>query len=130
VLVIDLQKLESLCNGIPYSTYFSLFDQVVLPVLCYGADVWGYEQTERIECIQLKLLKRILAVNNTTPNSAVLAEYGRYPLYVNYLTKCITFWLKIIINMNDNRLVKQCYIMDYNLHLSENLLSRYGYNYV
>jgi len=45
---------------------------------------------------------------------AVLAECGRYPLHVNYFTKYIKVWLKII-SMNDNRLVKQCYLMDYNL---------------
>jgi len=30
--VINLQKLESLCNGIPCSRYFSLVDKVVLPI--------------------------------------------------------------------------------------------------
>ena len=37
--VIKLQNLESLCNGIPCSTYFNLFDNVVLPILCYGAEI-------------------------------------------------------------------------------------------
>ena len=94
---------------------FSLSDKVVLPILCYGAEIWSYERTERIEHVQLKLCKRVLGVNNTTSNSAVLAECDRFPLYVNYFTKRIKVWLKII-RMNDNRLVKQCYMMDYNLH--------------
>ena len=64
--VIYLQKLESLCIGIPCSTYFSLFDKVVLPMLCYGAEMWEYEVTESIERVQLKLLKRVLGVNITT----------------------------------------------------------------
>ena len=87
--VINLQKLESLCNGIPCSTYFNLFDNVVLPILCYGAEICGYERTERIERVQLSLLKRVVHVNNTTSNSAVLAKCDIYPLYVNYFTKCI-----------------------------------------
>ena len=109
-----------------------------MPILCYGAEIWGYEGTEHIECVQLKLYKRVIGFNNITSNLAILAECGRYPLYVNYFTKCIKFWLKII-SMNDNRLIKQFYLMDYNLHEMghttwctkiENLLSRYGYNYV
>jgi len=87
----------------------------VLPILCYGAEIWVYERTEHIVHVQLKLLKRVLRVNNTTSNLTVLAECGRYPLHVNYFTNCIKLWLKII-SMNDNRLVKQCYIMDYNVH--------------
>ena len=84
------------------------------------------------------MLKRVLGVNNTTSNLTVLAECGRYPLHVNYFTNCIKLWLKII-SMNDNRLVKQCYLMDYNLHemgrttwctKMENLLSRYDNDYV
>jgi len=47
-------------------------------VLRYGI----YERTERIECVQLKLLKCVLGVNNTTSNLAVLAECGRYALHV------------------------------------------------
>jgi hypothetical protein len=65
---------------------------VVLPILCYGAEICGYERTERIERVQLSLLKRVVHVNNTTSNSAVLAECDIYPLYVNYFTKCIQFF--------------------------------------
>jgi len=113
--VINLQKLESLCNGIPCFTCISWFHKVVLPKSCYGAEIWGYGRTECIERVQLKLLKRTPGVNNTTSSLAVLAECGRYPLRVNYFTKCIKVWLKVV-SMNYNRLVKQCYLMDYNLH--------------
>ena len=58
---------------------------MILPILCYIAEMWGYERTECIEHIQLKVLKRVLGVNNTTSNLALLAKRGRYPLYVNYL---------------------------------------------
>ena len=55
--VINLQKLESLCNRIPYSTYFSLFDKVVLPILCYGAEIWDYERTDLvIQIVNYRLL--------------------------------------------------------------------------
>jgi hypothetical protein len=40
---------QSLCNGIPCSTYFNLFDNVVLPILCYGVEIWVYERTECVE---------------------------------------------------------------------------------
>ena len=51
--VINLQKLESLCIGIPCSTYFSLFDKVVLPILCYGAEMWEYERTRTIKVVKM-----------------------------------------------------------------------------
>jgi len=58
------------------------------------------------ERVQLKLLKCVLGFNNPASYSAVLAQCDTYPLHVNYFTKHIKFWQKII-NMNDNRLVDQ-----------------------
>ena len=48
-VIFNFQELESLCNGIPCSTYFNLFDNVVLPILCYGVEIWVYERTECVE---------------------------------------------------------------------------------
>ena len=38
---------------------FGLFDKVVVPVLLYGSEVWGYERFEIIERLHLKYLKYI-----------------------------------------------------------------------
>ena len=121
-----------MCNGIPCSTYFDL----VVPILCYVAEVWGHERIERIERIHLKLCRIILCVSRTTSNVAVLVECGRYLLCIIYHIKCIKYWLNII-EMSENRFVKQCYLINKRLHEIgintlcthiSNLLNMYGFN--
>ena len=67
---------------------------MVTPILVYGAELWGYERVEIIERVQTKFCKHLLRVGNQTSNLAVLGECGRTPLYVEYITKCIKYWLK------------------------------------
>ena len=77
-------------------TAFNLFDKIVVPVLCYGAEVWGYALNEKIERVHSKFCKRILGVSYSTSSVAVLGDCGRFPLHVEYFTKCIKYWLKIL----------------------------------
>ena len=34
------------CGGLPVNINCELFDQIVLPILLYGAEIWGYEYCE------------------------------------------------------------------------------------
>ena len=48
-----------------------LFDQVIQPVLLYGSEVWGFENTVLLERVQLKFCKYILNVKQSTPDYGV-----------------------------------------------------------
>ena len=37
---------------------FKLFDNKVRPILCYGAQVWGYQYNEKVESVHLSFCKR------------------------------------------------------------------------
>ena len=125
-------------GGLPPKTSFDLFDKMVVPVLCYGAEVWGFEKRERIERVHLKFCKYVLGVSAQTTSVAVYGECGRYPLFVVYYCKCIKFWLKIT-QMSCDRLTNQCYRLSKQLSGSgrntwrtkvKSLLCRYGLQYV
>ena len=117
---------------------FDLFDKVVVPVLCYGSEVWGYERQERIERVHTKFCKRVLGVSNNTSNVAVLGECGRYPLFTVYFCKCIKYWLKML-RLPNNSLSKACYKLSKRFDESgrktwcskvRHLLNPYGFNEV
>ena len=61
---------------------FKLFDTMVLPVLTYGSEVWGFHGAPDIERVNLKFMKRILRVRLQTTNVAVYGELGRIPLNI------------------------------------------------
>ena len=83
---------------------------MVLPIISYGSEMWGYEQIASIERVHNRFLKIILKVSITTSDEAVLGKVGRYPLSVYCSVKCMSYWLKIV-KMSENRIVKQVYIM-------------------
>lgn len=98
------------CGGFPTSVAFELFDKMVLPIISYGAEVWGTQQYKAIEDIQTFYCKKILGLPTHTSNLATLGDCGRFPIHVHCAKKCIKYWLKIL-NMPNTRYVKCCYNM-------------------
>lgn len=102
------------CNGLPVKCAFELFDRMILPILLYGSEIWGYGYYKAIESVQIKFCKQILGLPRKTSNEAVLGECGRYPLMLHYNYRCIKYWLKIL-NMSTSRYPRACYEMLYSL---------------
>ena len=82
---------------------------MVVPILLYGAELWGYEQINLIENVQSQYCKYLLKLSVSTANVSALGECGRYPLYVKYL-KCIRYWIKLL-HMTNDRYPKHAYDM-------------------
>lgn len=82
--------------NLPIEQQFNLFDKVVVPVLLYGCEIWGYENIDIIEKIHLKFLKYVLCLKSSTPSYMVYGESGRYPLYVTVYSRMISYWTKMI----------------------------------
>ena len=117
---------------------FSLFDKMVVPIIMYGAEVWGTEYRHCIERVQLKFCKYVLGVGSQAPDVTVLGECGRYPMFVLYYTKVIKYWCRLLC-MSDETISKQCYIMLKKLDESKRynwvtdvkgILSKYGFAFV
>ncbi len=49
-------------------TQIHLFNSIVEPILLYGSEVWGYENLQCIERVQLRFCKLLLMLKKSTPN--------------------------------------------------------------
>ena len=67
---------------LPIDIQIHLFDTMVAPILMYGAEVWGVENVEVIDKFQLKYLKMILNLKQSTPNCMLYGDLGVLPLSV------------------------------------------------
>ena len=112
--VFVIKQIARKCGGLDTHMYFNLFDKMIMPVLTYGAEIWGFETKQPIERIQTKFCKFVLGTPLSTANSAVLGECGRLPIKVYAVIKCIKYWLKLL-EMPSSRLPKGTYLMLYNL---------------
>jgi hypothetical protein len=84
--------------NIPIDLQLKLFDALVYPILTYSADIWGFENKNIIEQINLPFCKKILGVRTSTPNFMVYGELGRYPIELQIKIKMLCFWNKIVGN--------------------------------
>ena len=98
------------------SLAFKMFDVQVRPILEYCSEVWfqGKEVTDH-EKIHLGYLKSVLRVKPSSSTLAVMAECGRFPLYVKQRFQAIKYW-KRLLNMKNNHIVKKAYNSLLELH--------------
>lgn len=78
--------------SLPPSIQLSLFDQLVVPVLLYGVEVWGAENLQPIEQLHLRFCKLLLCVKKSTPSCIVYGELGRSPLEVVVKQRMVAYW--------------------------------------
>ena len=64
-----LDEVYKLC--LPVDISLELFDQLVLPVLLYGCEVWGFGNIIQIEILHQKYIKLLLGIANFTSNIMV-----------------------------------------------------------
>ena len=81
--------------NLPLDIQLELFDSLVLPILTYGCEVWGFENTNLIEKLHLKYLKYSLSLKLSTPTCMALGETGRFPVSIHINTRVV-----IVIKIN------------------------------
>ena len=87
-----------------------MYDAQVLPILMYGAELWGYQRFEKIEKAHLFACKRFLNVGWQTPNKMIFGDLGRYPMYITSAVRCIKYWFRVV-NLPRERLPNIAYRM-------------------
>ena len=89
---------------LPVDIMLELFDKLVMPILTYGAEVWGFSDLVVLERLHLKFLKMILHVKSTTTNCMVYGEFGAFPIHVVIYSKMLGFWSKVCNSRNDSKI--------------------------
>ena len=99
--------------GLDVDVQLQLFDSLILPIMLYGCEVWGFKKVEILEKLQLQYCKILLNMKKCTPNVMVLGELGRLPMefYVN--CRMLGFWHKLVTG-NQNKILCILYKLMFN----------------
>ena len=138
-----LFKLNSIIYrypGISVEHILNLFDKLIIPVLSYGCEVWGLNNSLAIEKVHLNFCKQVLRVRKQTMNKFIYGETGRMPIRYHTIIRVIKYWFKII-NSSQDKYIKVVYNMLINdLYRHPNkrswvtqvkfTLQAYGFNHV
>ena len=108
--IFKLNKYLYKFTDITVKHRIELFDKLVLPILNYSAEVWGFIPALNIERVHTQFLKKVLNVKVSTQNDFIYGELGRKSLLINRHLRIIKYWLKII-SSNEHRFIKNIYKM-------------------
>ena len=97
--------------NLPVDIVFDLFDKMIMPILLYGCEIWGYENVDCLEIFYRKFLKYVLKLNNQTTNCMVYGETGKMPLSETIKSRMICFWHRISIGNNNKIAFKLLYLI-------------------
>ena len=86
-------KLGDVGVGMFSKLMTSLMDSTML----YGSEIWGCNQDlEKIEQIQMRVLRLFFGVGTLHPKVLLLAEMGELPVKWLARMRCVTFWSKVL----------------------------------
>ena len=86
----------------------NLFNSLIVPILSYGCEVWGFCIADPIAKLHLSFLKSVLNVKKSTPNCFVYGELGVYPLHLERKIRIFKYWVKIV-NSSECSFIRQMY---------------------
>ena len=112
--------------ALPFDLQIELFEKTIKPILLYGSEIWGYGNVNVLERIQLKFLKYIFKFKKSTPSYMIYGETGVLPLSVHIKHRVITFWARLIENINSDeptKLSSKVYIFLRKLHIDNKVKS-------
>ena len=81
--------------NLPLDLQIELYNKLIIPVLTYGCEVWGFENLEQIEILQRKFLKNALRVNKFVANAMTYGETGQMKVEITIYTRMISFWHRL-----------------------------------
>ena len=90
-------------ENLPIDLQFDLFDKMVIPVILYGCEIWGYKNLEILEKLHLKFCKYVMKLKSSTPDVMVFGESGRLKIEYYAKKRMINFWATIVCG-NRNKL--------------------------
>ena len=72
-----------------------LFERLIIPILLYGSEIWGYEEPKQIQIMFNKTMRRFLNLHKTTPMCMINGELGLKEISEYIENRMVNFWCNI-----------------------------------
>ena len=76
-------------------TVVELLEKLVIPILLYGSEIWGYANPKQLQVMLNHTLRRFLRVHKTTPTCMLIGEVGLNEVSQYIENRMLNFWYKI-----------------------------------
>ena len=85
--------------------------------MLYGAELWGSENCDILERLQLRFYKYVLSVSKFTSSMMVYGELGAVPLDIDNKLRMLTYWARLCLgdkHKESNTIYSLSYTLDEN----------------
>lgn len=90
----------------------TLLDNLVVPKLTYGCEVWSIGDLTAVEKFRADFLKRILKVKQCSPSAMLYCYLARVPLSKGIKKSVLGFWYEILTGENKLSLILYIVFVD------------------
>ena len=96
-----------------FGAFEKLYNSCVVPILDYGASVWGFKTYQSADNVDLRALRYFLGVHRFAPNLlALYGDAGWTPSVYRRWLCILRYWNRLVL-MDNNRLTKHAFNNDY-----------------
>ena len=76
----------------PIPIILQFYESTLKAVMCYGCEVWGFNENKHLDGIELRFLKYILHLPLSAPTTAVRGELGQLSLHLWLKERILRYW--------------------------------------
>ena len=76
-------------------TFIDLLEKLVVPVLLYGSEIWGYENPKPLQIMLNHTMRRYLRLHKSTSTCMLIGELGLKEVSEYIENRMLNFWYKI-----------------------------------
>lgn len=93
-------------RNVPLSSKYRVFGSISRAVVCYGAQVWGFQSYDVLEKFQRFFIRKLFSLPSSSPNYMLAIETAMEPLECFTLHLHLKYCLKVL-SLPDCRLPKK-----------------------
>ena len=89
-LITRIKQLE-----LTVEVSIELFERMINPILLYGSEIWGFDDTKQLQTFLNKTMRRFLRLHKTTPMCMINGELGLKEISEYIENRMLNFWCNI-----------------------------------
>ena len=85
--LFSLKSALSKLHYLPVTVALKLYDVMIVPILCYGCELWGFHEDKDLERVEDHYLKFVLYLPPNATITAIRGELGQLPIYPSVMER-------------------------------------------
>ena len=82
-------------SNLSVGVFIDLFEKLTIPILLYGSEIWGYENTKQVQVMCNNVMRKFLKLHKSTSMCMLIGELGLKQIDEYIDNRMLNFWCNI-----------------------------------